>query len=90
MKKMMIQITSGKGSAECYRGVAGVQSLIMKQAKQHGIELQVLENKAGQLNGTLLSTNRRQIRQGGGFLNKSQVLLKNLINNNTKTHVFRW
>ena len=55
MKKMMIQITSGKGPAECCRVVACVQSLMMKQAKQQGIELQVLENKAGELNGTLLS-----------------------------------
>jgi peptide chain release factor len=55
MKKMMIQITSGKGPAECCRVVACVQSLMMKQARQQGIELQVLENKAGELNGTLLS-----------------------------------
>ena len=45
MKKMIIQITSGKGPAECCRVVACVQSLMMKQAKQQGIELQVLENK---------------------------------------------
>src|SRR5476651_1945758 len=55
MKKMMIQITSGKGPAECCRVVACVQSLIMKQAKQQGIQIEVLENKAGELNGTLLS-----------------------------------
>lgn len=55
MTKMMIQITSGKGPAECCRVVACVQSLMMKQAKQQGIELQVLENKAGDLNRTLLS-----------------------------------
>lgn len=55
MKKMMIQITSGKGPAECCRVVACVQSLMMKQARQQNIELQVLENKAGELNGTLLS-----------------------------------
>ncbi|WP_259067712.1 peptide chain release factor H [Mucilaginibacter sp. X4EP1] len=55
MKKMMIQITAGKGPAECCRVVACVQSLMIKQAKQQGIQLQVLENKAGELNGTLLS-----------------------------------
>jgi peptide chain release factor len=55
MKKMMIQITSGKGPAECCRVVACLQSLMMKQAKQRGITLQVLENKPGELNGTLLS-----------------------------------
>jgi len=55
MEKIMIQITSGKGPAECCRVVACVQSLMMKHAKQQGIELQVLENKAGEINGTLLS-----------------------------------
>jgi len=55
MKKIMIQITSGKGPAECCRVVACVQSLMMKQAKQQGVELEVLESKAGNLNRTLLS-----------------------------------
>ncbi|MEN0052395.1 MAG: peptide chain release factor H [Mucilaginibacter sp.] len=55
MKKMMIQITSGKGPAECCRVVACVQSLMIKQAKQQDIQIEVLENKAGELNGTLLS-----------------------------------
>lgn len=56
MKKIMIQITSGKGPAECCRVVVCVQSLMIKQAKQQGIQIEVLENKAGELNGTLLST----------------------------------
>lgn len=55
MKKMMIQITSGKGPVECCRVVACVQRLMMKDAKQQGIQIEVLENKAGELNGTLLS-----------------------------------
>lgn len=55
MKKIMIQVTSGKGPAECCRVVACVQSLMMKQAKKQNINLQVLENKAAGLNGTLLS-----------------------------------
>jgi peptide chain release factor len=55
MKKTMIQITAGKGPAECCRVVACVQSLMMKQAKQQGIQIEVLENKADELNGTLLS-----------------------------------
>jgi peptide chain release factor len=33
MKKMIIQIISGKGPAECGRVVACVQSLMMEQAK---------------------------------------------------------
>ncbi|RYY34833.1 MAG: peptide chain release factor H [Sphingobacteriaceae bacterium] len=55
MKKIIIQITSGKGPAECCRVVACVQSIMMKQAKQQDIQIEVLENKAGELNGTLLS-----------------------------------
>src|SRR5690606_16639792 len=42
--------------AECCRVVACVQSLMMKQAKQQGIQMQVFENKAGELKGTLLSS----------------------------------
>jgi len=53
--KMIIQITSGKGPAECCRVVACVQSLMMKQAKQQGIQLEVLKNEPGELKGTLLS-----------------------------------
>ncbi|QKJ31975.1 peptide chain release factor H [Mucilaginibacter mali] len=56
MKKIIIQITSGKGPAECCRVVACLQSLIIKQAKQLGIQLSVLESKPGDINGTLLSS----------------------------------
>ena len=55
MKKIIIQITSGKGPTECCRVVACVQSLMMKQAQQQGIEIAVLENKEGEMKGTLLS-----------------------------------
>jgi len=55
MKKAILQITAGKGPAECCRVVALVQQLILKQAKQQGIETEVLENiKSGEEN-TLLS-----------------------------------
>lgn len=56
MEKMMIQLTSGKGPAECCRAVACVQRLMMKQAKHLRINLEVLNNEAGELNGTLLSS----------------------------------
>jgi peptide chain release factor len=55
MEKAMIQITAGKGPAECCRVVACVQNLMMKQAKQLAIKLDVLDNTPGELNGTLLS-----------------------------------
>jgi peptide chain release factor len=55
MEQMIIQITSGRGPAECCRVVARVQELIIKQAKSAGISIQVLENIKGDINGTLLS-----------------------------------
>jgi peptide chain release factor len=55
MKKMIIQITAGKGPAECCRVVTCVQRLMTEQAKQQGITLTVLETKTGELTGTLLS-----------------------------------
>lgn len=55
MKRILIQITSGKGPAECCRVVALVQNMMMKQTRQQNITIEVLENKPGELNGTLLS-----------------------------------
>jgi peptide chain release factor len=55
MKKIIIQITSGKGPAECCRVVACVQNMMLKHAKQLGIKLEVLENREGEQAGTLLS-----------------------------------
>ena len=56
MERMIIQITAGRGPLECCRVVAKVQGLMLKQAKKQGLRLEVLENKLGQLTGTLLST----------------------------------
>jgi len=55
MKKVILQITAGKGPAECCRVVALVQQLILKQAKQQGIDAEVLENIKGVEENTLLS-----------------------------------
>jgi peptide chain release factor len=55
MKKMVIQITSGKGPAECCRVVACVKSIMLKDAKQQHIQIEELENKPGEIDGTLLS-----------------------------------
>ncbi|WP_342644974.1 peptide chain release factor H [Mucilaginibacter sp. CSA2-8R] len=43
MKKMIIQITSGKGPAECCRAVARVQHLMLAQAHQQNIKTEVLD-----------------------------------------------
>ncbi|NLR61409.1 peptide chain release factor H [Chitinophaga polysaccharea] len=55
MNKVIIQITSGRGPAECSRVVARVQELMLKQGRAAGISLEVLENIKGDLKGTLLS-----------------------------------
>ncbi|TWR28547.1 peptide chain release factor H [Mucilaginibacter achroorhodeus] len=55
MEKMIIQITSGKGPAECCRVVALVQQLMLKQGQLKGIDLEVLENKPAEIKGTMLS-----------------------------------
>src|SRR4051812_48586171 len=55
MKKVILQITSGKGPAECCRVVALVQQLILKQARQQAIDTEVLENIKGDEENTLLS-----------------------------------
>jgi peptide chain release factor len=55
MDKVIIQVTSGRGPVECCRVVARVTELILRQAKNTGIEIAVLESKKGDINGTLLS-----------------------------------
>ena len=55
MKKVIIQITAGKGPAECCRVVALVQKMMLKQAGKQEIAIKLLENKQGPIEGTLLS-----------------------------------
>lgn len=55
MKSISIQITSGQGPEECCRVVAKVQEMLIKQAKQLKIQIEVLENIKGEFNGTLRS-----------------------------------
>ena len=56
MKKLIIQITAGKGPLECCRVVAKVQELMLKQAIPAGITLNLIDNKKAELDGTLLSS----------------------------------
>jgi len=51
----IIQITSGRGPVECCRVVARVQEKMLAQARNNGIEMEVLENRKADLKGTLLS-----------------------------------
>ncbi|MBS7567087.1 peptide chain release factor H [Mucilaginibacter sp. Bleaf8] len=55
MKKVIIQITAGKGPAECCRAVAKVQQLILKQAQQLNIQIDVLDRVEGERKNTLRS-----------------------------------
>ncbi|WP_158825850.1 peptide chain release factor H [Mucilaginibacter lacusdianchii] len=55
MKKVVIQITSGKGPAECCRVVAQVQQLMLKQALQQNIKTETLDIVEADTKDTLRS-----------------------------------
>jgi peptide chain release factor len=55
MDKIIIQITAGRGPAECGRVVARVQEKILAQARQLGIEAEVLHSHPADWKGALLS-----------------------------------
>ncbi len=55
MEKRYIQITSGRGPAECCRVVAKVVEILLKEARQKNIVGEVVEREEGELNRTLLS-----------------------------------
>lgn len=54
MEKTYIQITSGRGPAECCRVVSKIAEKIVKEAKQQGIYAEVVEREEGEINRTLL------------------------------------
>lgn len=54
--KKIIQITSGRGPAECSRVVAKVQELLIKEARKSDINIEVVDSIKGDFKGTLLST----------------------------------
>lgn len=53
--KIYLQITSGRGPAECCRAVALVLEKILQQAKELKLEAEVLEREQGEINRTLFS-----------------------------------
>lgn len=55
MNKIIIQITSGKGPAECCRAVFRIREIILKQAVQQGINILEIDCKKADKEGTLLS-----------------------------------
>lgn len=55
MDKAIIQITAGRGPAECSRVVAKVTEKIFAQCRKAGIEVALLDSTPGDLKGTFLS-----------------------------------
>jgi peptide chain release factor len=49
----LIQITSGRGPAECTRVVARVLQILIDEARSQGLDIQVLQKIAGDENGTI-------------------------------------
>ena len=54
-EKVYLQITSGRGPAECCRVVALVLERIVKQAQAKGLRVEIVEREVGSVNRTLLS-----------------------------------
>ena len=55
MEKNYIQITSGRGPVECCRVVVLVMQKIVEQAKQLGLEIEVVEHEDGPEDGCMFS-----------------------------------
>ena len=51
--QQLIQITSGRGPAECTRVVARVLQILLEEARSQGLDVQVLQKIAGDQNGTV-------------------------------------
>jgi peptide chain release factor len=65
--KKIIQITAGKGPAECCLVVVKVRDMILKQAKAQNITTAVTEDKPGDQSDTLLSSTL--MAEGNGLEN---------------------
>lgn len=68
MKTKLVQISSGKGPAECERAAARVLEKFLKEARSRGIRAEVLHKTDGYFNGTILSALVRiEIPDGNNF-----------------------
>lgn len=54
-EKVYLQITSGRGPAECCRVVALVLERIVRQAQASGLKVEMIEREVGPVNRALLS-----------------------------------
>ena len=55
MNNVIILITSGKGPAECCRAVFRIREIMLKQAREQGINIEEVDIKKADKEGTLLS-----------------------------------
>jgi peptide chain release factor len=55
VNEYMIQITSGRGPEECWKVVARVLEILLKEARSEGLSAEVVDSTPGHINGTLLS-----------------------------------
>lgn len=53
--KQLLQITAGRGPAECTWIVARVLKVLLSEARDHGLQATVISRQEGEPNGTLLS-----------------------------------
>ncbi|BAV05905.1 peptide chain release factor [Filimonas lacunae] len=55
MHSLLIQITAGRGPAECCRAVARVHELLLKEARTAGISIETTEQQKAAVKGTFYS-----------------------------------
>ena len=58
-EKVYLQITSGRGPAECCRVVALVLERIVRQAQASGLKVEMIEREVGPVNRTQRAENWR-------------------------------
>ncbi|MCD7973399.1 MAG: hypothetical protein LUG18_12185 [Candidatus Azobacteroides sp.] len=54
-QKIYLQLTAGRGPAECCRAVALILEKIIYQANSKGIKTEIIEREEGEINRTLFS-----------------------------------
>ncbi|MBO9702898.1 MAG: peptide chain release factor H [Sporocytophaga sp.] len=55
MNEYLVQISSGRGPEECWKVVAKVLEIFLKEAKKEDLFVSIMDKENGPLNGTLLS-----------------------------------
>ncbi len=55
MNEYVVQISSGRGPEECWKVVAKVLEIFLKEAKKENLSVEIVDKEVGPLNGTLLS-----------------------------------